>query len=266
VIWSRKPRFEMDYPKITIVTCSYNQGRFLEATIRSVIDQGYPGLEYIIMDGGSQDNSVEIIRKYEKHLTYWVSERDDGQSDALAKGFERSTGDILGWLCSDDLLEKGALLEVGQYFMENRSADVVFGDTIFIDAAGSVFRRYKTLPFQRWLMLNTYNYIPQPSTFWRRELYFRVGGLDRSMHMGMDPDLWMRFASVSRLYHVRRYWSRMRFYPEIKSLVLKHETRLARRRLEDTYIGKRSLVRRSVAMAAAKMVRIAWKIKLGCYW
>lgn len=256
----------MNYPKISIVTCSYNQGRFLEATILSVINQQYPNLEYIVIDGGSTDNSVEIIRRYEKHLAYWVSERDQGQSDALIKGFERSTGDVLGWLCSDDVLENGALLEAGEYFARNSDADVVFGDTIFIDADGNITRYYKTLPFRPWIMLNTANYIPQPSTFWRRELYFRVGGLDRSIHVSMDPDLWMRFARVTRLHHVRRYWSRMRFYPEIKSLALKDQNIAAHRRLEDIYIGPRSAARRATVRAAAKVTRIVWRLSLGCYW
>jgi len=256
----------MQYPKITVVTCSYNQGRFLEECILSVINQQYPNLEYIVMDGGSTDNSVEIIRKYEEYLTYWTSERDGGQSDALARGFERSTGEILAWLCSDDLLEKGALVEVGRFFSEHSNVDVVFGDAIFIDANSKITRYYKTLPFRRWLMLNTANYVPQPSTFWRRRAYFEVGGLDRSLHLSMDPDLWMRLAKVTQLRHVRRYWSRMRFYPEIKSLALKDQRLAEHRRLENIYLGNRSVGARVVTRATAKVARIAWRVCVGCYW
>ena len=256
----------MHYPKITIVTCSINQGRFLEETILSVINQEYPNLEYIIMDGGSKDDSVEIIRKYEKHLAYWVSEPDKGQSDALSKGFERATGEILCWLCSDDLLEKGTLLEVGRVFAGDSRLDVIFGDTIFIDAGGVIMRFYKTLPFNRWLLLNTANYIPQPSVFWTRRIYERAGGLDRSLTMGLDPDLWLRFSETARIRHVRKFWSRMRFYPEIKSLTMKRETLVEHRKLENRYLGPRSEPVRQATRALAKAMRIAYKRWLGCYW
>src|SRR5262249_529742 len=106
-----------ELPSITIVTPSYNQVAYIEETIESVLSQGYPRLEYIIIDGGSTDGSVEIIRKYEKHLAYWVSEKDKGQSDAINKGFRRATGEIFNWLCSDDTLEPGALVRVGEAFL-----------------------------------------------------------------------------------------------------------------------------------------------------
>ncbi len=256
----------MHYPKITIVTCSFNQGKFLEECILSVIKQGYPNLEYIIMDGGSTDNSVDVIRKYEKHLACWVSEPDEGQSDAIAKGFERSTGEVLAWLCSDDLLEEGALIEVGRFFAEHDQVDVVFGDTIFVNAEGSVTRYYKTVPFHRWLLLNTANYIPQPSTFWRRRIYEKVGGMNRSLHMGLDPDLWLRFSESTRLHHVRRYWSRMRFYPEIKSLTMKDQMRAEHRKLEIRYFGERAVPVRLATRTLAKIMRIGYRACLGCYW
>ena len=257
---------DMNLPKITVVTCSYNQGRFLEETILSVVNQGYPNLEYIVIDGGSRDNSVDIIRKYEKYLAHWVSEPDNGQSDALAKGFERSTGEILCWLCSDDLLEENALLEVGRLFSGDASLEVVFGDTVFIDERGAVTRHYRTLPFNRWLLLNTANYIPQPSTFWRKGIYEQAGGLDRSLLMGLDPDLWLRFSDITRLRHVRRYWSRMRIYPEIKSLTLNDEKWADHRRLERRYLGPRSEPVRRATRALAKAMRVGYKVCLGCYW
>ena len=119
----------MKPPKISIVTCSFNQAHFLEEAITSVLGQDYPNLEYIIIDGGSTDGSVDIIRKYSDQLYYWVSEPDRGQTHGLIKGFARATGEIQGWLCSDDLLEVGSLREVGQFFIEHPDGRVVYGDT-----------------------------------------------------------------------------------------------------------------------------------------
>jgi glycosyltransferase involved in cell wall biosynthesis len=252
--------------RITVVTCSYNQGRFLEDTVLSVVNQGYPNLEYMIFDGGSKDNSVEIIKKYEQYLAHWVSEPDEGQSDALSKGFDRATGDILCWLCSDDLLEPGTLHEVGRFFAEHPEVDVVFGDARFIDEAGVVTRQFKTFPFSSWLLLNTANYIPQPSTFWRRRIYDRVGGLDKSLHLSMDLDLWLRFGSVSLPRHIPRYWSRMRYYPQNKSMSLKHVAQVEAERLQLRYLGKRSAPLRATSIALARLTRISRKIVAGCYW
>ena len=117
-----------NFPKISIVTPSYNQAEFLERTILSVLNQDYPNLEYIIIDGGSTDGSVEIIKKYEKYLAYWVSEKDKGQSDAINKGFQKSTGDILAWLNSDDTYLSGTLFKVVKAFQENPNADLIFGN------------------------------------------------------------------------------------------------------------------------------------------
>jgi len=257
---------DVSYPRISVVTCSYNQGSFLEDTIVSVVSQEYPDLEYIVVDGGSRDGSVEIIRKYESRLAWWVSEPDGGQSDALAKGFEKATGDILCWLCSDDMLERGALLEVGRFFLDHPDVDVVFGDTTQINREGAVTRRYKTFPFSRWLLLNTRNYIPQPSTFWRRQVYERVGGIDRSIDVAMDTDLWLRLSEVARFQHVPRYWSRMRMYPEIKSRALWRENLAELLKLEARYLGTRGTVSRWATRAIAKIVRIGYKVRLGCYW
>ncbi|HYD34412.1 MAG TPA: glycosyltransferase family 2 protein, partial [Methylophilaceae bacterium] len=135
--------------KISIVTCSYQQGRYLDATMRSVLEQENAEVEYIVMDGGSTDNSVEVIRRYEDQLRFWVSEKDKGQTDALIKGFNRATGDIMGWLCSDDLLLPGALELVSRYFEEHPEVDAVYGDSLWIDGDGNFIRPKKEMGFRR---------------------------------------------------------------------------------------------------------------------
>ena len=159
------------WPKISVVTPSFNQGQYIEATIRSVLEQDYPNLEYIIIDGGSTDGTVEIIEKYSEHLAYWVSEPDEGQTDALIKGFDRASGDILCWLCSDDLFESRTLHEVAEIFTEHPDWQVVYGDSFWIDADSRPIRFKKEIDFNRFIWMYDHNYLPQPSTFWRRGIY-----------------------------------------------------------------------------------------------
>lgn len=228
----------MGWPKISIVTCSFNQGEFLEETIRSVLRQAYPNLEYIIIDGGSTDGSLDIIRKYAGRLAFWVSEPDRGQTHALIKGFARSTGEIQAWLCSDDILESGALREVGQFFLQHPGAQVVYGDTSYIDRTGKVIKIKRPMGFCRWILLYEGNYIPQPSTFWRRELYEKVGGLDERFDFAMDEDLLQRFSEVTKIWHVGRLWSRFRIYPGAKSCNLGLEIYEEQVRILSRALGK----------------------------
>ena len=147
-------------PSIPIVTCSYQQARFLDAAIRSVIGQRYPAIEYIIIDGGSSNGSADIIARHADSLTYWVSERDNGHTDALKRGFKRASGDICGWLCSDDLLLPGALIAVGAFFRDNPNVDAVFGDALWIDENGKPIRPKREMGFNRFVFLHDHNYIP----------------------------------------------------------------------------------------------------------
>jgi len=183
------------WPSVSIVTPSYNQGQFIEETIRSVLLQGYPHLEYLIIDGGSTDGSVDIIRKYEPWLAYWVSEPDRGQSHAINKGWERATGDILAYLNSDDLYCPGAIGRAMEGLRENPEYALVYSDGLWIDETSFHWKPCKSGPLDaRHLLTVKGTYIPQPTVFMRRSGLMAVGGLDKSLHMAMDFDLWVKLA------------------------------------------------------------------------
>jgi glycosyltransferase involved in cell wall biosynthesis len=254
-----------DLPKISLVTCSYRQGRFIDATLRSVLDQNYPKLEYIVMDGGSDDGSAAVIERYADRLAYWVSEPDGGQTDALTRGFDRSTGNVMGWLCSDDLLLPGSLTSVGRFFADHPEVEVVYGDALWIDERGRPIRPKKEMEFNRFVFLFDHNYLPQPSVFWRRSLYDRVGGLDRDFDLAMDSDLWERFSRATPIVHTPGYWSGMRQYPAQKTQAFR-----TRGRGEDATVRARALAGRSEAASlalrpCAKALRIMSRLVRGCY-
>src|SRR5215467_1257731 len=181
------------WPRSSIVTPSYNQGRYLEQTILSVLNQNYPNLEYIIMDGSSTDNSVEIIRRYQKYLTHWESKKDYGQAAAIAGGARLATGEILAYLNSDDLYLPGTLRKVGEYFKQNEEADFLYGDCLIIDSANSVIRRLYPIDFNRDIFLFENHIIQQQAAFWRRDTYLKVGGINTTLRYCMDYELWAKF-------------------------------------------------------------------------
>lgn len=186
---------ETTLPKISIITPSYNQGKYLEKTILSVLEQGYPNLEYIIIDGGSTDESVAIIKKYADRLTYWVSESDRGQSHAINKGFDRATGEIFGWLNSDDYYHHGALREVAEQFIANPDAGAVVGaGDMLVEETGAITL---VAPFP--VTVNSLygavdRFFAQPSCFFSRQAWLDCGPLDESLHLAMDLDLWLKIA------------------------------------------------------------------------
>jgi glycosyltransferase involved in cell wall biosynthesis len=218
-----------------MVTCSFQQGRYLESAINSVLEQKYPRLEYIVIDGGSTDGSAGIIARHRHALAHSVSEPDRGQTDALVKGFAHATGDIHGWLCSDDLLLPGALDAVSRFFFDHPRVMAAYGDALWIDADGHFLRPKKEMGFNRFVFRHDHNYIPQPSMFWRRALYEAVGGLDPEYDLAMDADLWDRFSEHALIAHIPRYLSCMRWYPEQKT-----RYRRAEGRVEDRAIRARS--------------------------
>jgi glycosyltransferase involved in cell wall biosynthesis len=203
--------------KISIITPSYNQVDFLEYTIRSVLGQGYPDLEYIIIDGGSTDGSVEVIKNYSDQLTWWVSEPDKGQADAINKGFRRATGDMVAWLNSDDMYAPGALSDASEVFCSNTEIGMVFGNAISFDRDGFPMN---DLGIENWSLedLVAFNILCQPAVFLRREALENAGYLDDSYHMMLDHHLWLRVAQRTLIHHVPRIWAFARHHPAAKNV------------------------------------------------
>lgn len=197
----------MQLPKITIVTPNFNGDAFLEQTISSVLSQNYPNLEYMIIDGGSTDNSLSIIKKYSHQLSYWVTEPDNGMYDAIQKGFNKSTGEIMGWLNSDDMLHPNSLFQLAKIFNSNPNVDWMEGVNTLFDVDGHT--TFVHLPKNRDLYYyllklqfsTNFGYIQQESTYWRRNLWNKVGAtLNTKMKFAGDYDLWMRFFLYADLY------------------------------------------------------------------
>ena len=194
-----------NFPKISVVTVSFNQAAYLEQTIRSVLDQQYPNLEYIIIDGGSNDGSVDIIKKYAEHLTYWISEKDDGMYHALQKGFEKSTGEIMCWINSDDKFHQGAFKNIANIFTAFPEIEWITGmATIFNETGETVYVK----PFRKWSLLDILtvadDHIQQESTFWKRSLWVRSGSsMNLDYKLAGDFELWMRFFESSELISIR---------------------------------------------------------------
>lgn len=213
-------------PRISIVTPSYNHAGFLEQTLRSVLDQGYPALEYQVMDGGSTDGSVEVLERfcarYPDVLRY-VSARDGGQATALNAGFSRTTGDVIGWINSDDFYADGVLHEVGRIFAERPDVQWLYGRCPIVDRAGNEQRafvtRYKELYMRRYRYgrLLIENFINQPAVFFRRSLLERAGPLDETMHNAFDYHLWLRMGALSAPLYVDRVLAYFRVHSDAKT-------------------------------------------------
>lgn len=206
-------------PLVSIITPSFNQGRFLEQTMRSVLEQDYPRIEYIVIDGGSSDNSVEIIGKYADKLAYWVSERDKGQTDALNKGFSKAHGEFLAWMNSDDAYYPGAVSAAVAYLQEHPEIGMVYGDLDFIDENDRVIGRFNAAQTDLARLRRGFVHIPQPAAFFRAEHWRKVAPLDPSFYFAMDYDLWVRLAKVTQLkYNPGAPWAKFRLHSDAKTV------------------------------------------------
>lgn len=237
------------WPRISIITPSFNQAGFLERTLCSVLDQNYPNLEYIVIDGGSTDGSVEIIKKYEDRLAYWVSEPDGGQSQALNKGFERATGEVIGWLNSDDLYHSGTLLHVGEWFAEHPQHNVFYGGLSLIDSQDcvhdAVWAGTNDPRYTFWVGLDVH----QQSLFWRRELMDQIGMIDETMRFSMDLDFIVRLLLHGRAGRTRRYLGMFRLHEDAKTATMVEQSWYENRIIRDRYCHQLPLPKMSAALS-----------------
>jgi len=201
---------------VSIITPSFNQAQYLEQTLCSVLEQDYPRIEYIVIDGASTDGSVDVVRKYEDRLTYWVSEKDSGQAEAINKGLARATGEIIAWLNSDDYYLPNAIFAVVKVFEENPDVVMVYGDMLAVDENGQTINtlKYKQLTLEDLLC---FQIIGQPGVFFRREVYEKIGGLDTTFHFLLDHHFWIRIAQQGKILHIPQIWAAARYHAEAKN-------------------------------------------------
>ena len=208
----------MNLPKISIVIPSYNQGQFLEETILSIVNQQYPNLELFVVDGASKDNSVDIIKRYESHITWWVSEKDKGQSEAINKGFVKATGEIISWLCSDDLLMPGSLKHIASHFESaSEKIGLIHGGAIVFEAEKIKETRltYQVPNKEAYLGRMVF---PQPAAFFHRSWIEKIGRLNEELHYGMDYDFFLRLALVCDFLPINDMFAKYRLHQQSKSV------------------------------------------------
>jgi glycosyltransferase involved in cell wall biosynthesis len=208
----------MNLPRITIVTPSYNQAEYLPETIESVLNQSYPDLEYIIIDGGSVDSTAEIIRQHERNLAYWVSEKDRGQSHAINKGFQRCSGELFAWVNSDDVLFPGCLTAIAECYLRANKPDIIHANVAYIDSRSRITRFVRIPAQKRFFFFRGIWYAQAPVVFFKSSLFRAVGGVNERYYQAMDFDLWMRVMKTgARVVHIPHYLGGFRWHEQSKS-------------------------------------------------
>lgn len=268
---------DQSWPKISIVTPSYNQGAYLEKTIRSILLQGYPNLEYIIIDGGSTDQSVDIIRKYEPWIDFWVSEKDRGQSHAINKGLSKTSGELLGWLNSDDWFTEGALFKSGLAYLEDPTVGAVYGQGHITDESGEIIYTPKLASVTKhnlfgWCFGNDFM---QPSCLFTRKAWIECGEIDESLNFVLDVEFWIRIAekfpfkkipdvlSVSLSHPLAKTTSmRGRSHAELALICMRYGEEAAAKRIIDHVIDEHEETKKNLerfdSMSFFQVIRLAF--------
>jgi glycosyltransferase involved in cell wall biosynthesis len=249
--------------RISVVTPSFNMKRYLPATIESVLGNLQPGDEYFIIDGGSSDGSLDVIRGYESRLHGWLSEADNGYADAISKGFARATGDVLCWINCGDLFLTGAL-DAARAGLEETSADLIFGDDFYIDEQGQVifFSRGEVKDLKRAMLYGGWTPL-QDACFWRRELYQRVGGIDATLQYAADYDLFLRMALSGKAVYVPKAFSAFRRHAGQKSISGAKRYREERERVRERELERvsPSVLTRSL-YGVREAVAVRWRARV----
>jgi len=206
--------------KLSIVTPTYNHAKYIETTIKSVLANDYKDLEYIVVDGGSTDGTQDVVTKYSDSITKFISEKDDGQADAINKGFTHATGDIYAYINSDDYYFPDAFNKVMQIFEKNPDIDFVYGDCVFVDEEGQFHRYFTEIePFDRYRLTTCSDFIMQPGSFWRKSAFDKIGGFDKSLHYGFDWDAWSKMAKADcKFFYLREPIAVNREFENTKTL------------------------------------------------
>ena len=222
--------------KFSIITPSYNQGDYIEETILSILNQDWEDIELIVMDGGSQDCTVDILNKYEGKII-WCSEPDNGQTDAINKGLRICTGDIIAYLNSDDTYERGVFRLVAEYFAAHPETEMVFGDINHIDPESNIIETLSPGPLDLEEYLRANFYLPQPTVFIRRRVFEEIGFFDDTLNLGMDLDYWLRVVLKFRIDYIPKVLANARIYPEAKSSAMRHLYVEERRKILDKFFS-----------------------------
>jgi len=222
--------------KFSIITPSYNQGAYIEETLLSVLNQDCDEIELIVIDGGSTDDTVDILSRYDERIT-WRSEPDNGQTDAINKGLRLCTGDVIGYLNSDDTYEPGTVRLVADYFAYRPETDMVFGDVNHIDPESNIIETIKPGPLDLEEYLCANFYLPQPTVFFRRGVFEEIGFFDDTLNLGMDLDYWLKVALKFRIDYIPRVLANARIYPEAKSSAMRHLYVEERRKILDKFFS-----------------------------